>query len=177
MKRNSLSKIFYELTSVVVCVSVGVTILTFIFRGETISKTFISFVILLTGAFEIVNFLSLKDSAKIRNIPNMVTDLVAIALGLFLLFFDIQLETVVLIWAISYLVLYPVKIVTNTINFQYQPLYCSVKIVLAVILIVYMIILIVIGEVFIDASMGLVGYALLVESLVLLIEFMIHRYQ
>lgn len=177
MKRNLLSQIFFELTSVVVSVVVGMTILTFIYRGETISKTFISFVILLTGAIEIVYFLGLKDSAKIRNITNMVTDLVAMALGFILFVLDIQLKTVGLIWGISYLVLYAVKIVVNIINFQYQPLFCSVKIVLAVILIVYMIILIVLGESFIDASMGFIGYALLIEALMLLVEFLIRRYQ
>ncbi|NLB48679.1 MAG: hypothetical protein GX813_02400 [Erysipelotrichia bacterium] len=177
MKRTLFRQIFFELASVVGSVAIGVTILTFIDRGVVIDKTFIAFVILLIGVIEIVNFLGVKDSVRMRNIPNMITDLIAVVLSLFLFFLNMQLKTVLLIWAITYLTLYTARTVINVINFKYKPLFCGVKIVLAVILMVYMIILLVLGESFIITSMSFIGYALLIEAVMLLVEFLIHHYQ
>ncbi|HHT67195.1 MAG TPA: hypothetical protein GX010_03100 [Erysipelotrichaceae bacterium] len=177
MKRNNIAQIIFEIISVLGNIIIGTTILTFIFRDETINKTFISFIILSIGAIEIVGFLALKDSAKIKNILNLVSNLALMALGIILFILNIKLDELCLIWGIVYLVLYSIKVTNYALRIPYQPLLCSIKIILSIILIIYSIILIVKRSLVIEASLTYIGVSLLIEAFILFIEFLIHRYQ
>lgn len=177
MKKSNIAQIIFEIISVIGNVVVGVTILTFIFNGESIDKTFISFVSLSIGAAEIVVFLGLKDSAKLRNIPNLITNLSLMIFGIILFGTNVDLDKTCLIWAIVCLALYTIKIANFAVNFISQPLYNIIKILLSIITIVFSIVMIAERALAMAYCLTYIGVSLLIEAFILLIEFIIHRYQ
>ena len=96
-KQNRLH-IALELVTIFSFIVIGVTILTFMYYDVEMSKSYLGSLVLAIGVTELVSFLSLRDLAKLRNIPNAVTALLQMILGVILMVIDLELPTVCVVW-------------------------------------------------------------------------------
>ena len=68
-------EIALELVTIFSFIVIGVTILTFMYYDVEMSRSYLGSLVLAIGVTELVSFLSLRDLAKLRNIPNAVAAL------------------------------------------------------------------------------------------------------
>ena len=177
MRKTETLHIILEIVTILSNIVIGVTILTFMFQGVVPDKSYIGSIILAIGATEMVDFLALRDLTKRRNIPNAIVAGVSMVFGFVLLFLRIDLKMTCILWGAFSIAFQIAKISNAGFNLLKEPFHNGVIIILCIIELILSIFLIVKTEHSLNTHLIFVGISLLVESLMLIIEFVIHRYQ
>ena len=177
MRKAGLLHILLEVITILSNIVIGVTILTFLYQGVEINKSYIGSIIMAIGVTELVEFLSMKDLVKLRNIPNAVVAVASIVLGLLFMFLNIDLPTTCVVWGICSIAFQVVKIADAGLNLIRQPFLNIFIIILCIIETIFSIFLIIKTTNSVANHLTYVGISLLVEAFLLVIEFIIHRYQ
>ena len=177
-KQNRLH-IALELVTIFSFIVIGVTMLTFMYYDVELSKSYIGSLVLAIGVTELVSFLSMKDLVKLRNIPDGVTAVLQMALGIVLMVIDVDLPTTCIIWCICNIVFLVAKVIDAGFNLIHQPFLNIIVIILCIIETIFAIFLLA-NSTDIQAlnhHIVFIGVALLIKAVILVIEFLIHRYQ
>ena len=177
-KQNRLH-IALELVTIFSFIVIGVTILTFMYYDVEMSKSYLGSLVLAIGVTELVSFLSLRDLVKLRNIPDAVIALLQMILGVILMVIDVELPTVCVVWGICNIIFLVTKVVDAGLNLIHQPFLNIILVILCIIETIFSIFLIA-NSADIQAlnhHIVFVGVSLLIRSFILVIEFVIHRYQ
>lgn len=177
-KQNRLH-IALELVTIFSFIVIGVTILTFMYYDVEMSKSYLGSLVLAIGVTELVSFLSMRDLVKLRNIPNAVTALLQMVLGVILMVIDTDLPTACIVWGICNIVFLVTKVIDAGFNLIHQPLLNIIVIILCIIETIFSVFLIA-NSTNIQAlnhHIVFIGVALLIRAVLLVIEFVIHRYQ
>lgn len=177
-KQNRLH-IALELVTIFSFIVIGVTILTFMYYDVEMSKSYLGSLILAIGVTELVSFLSMRDLAKLRNIPNAITAVLQMVLGVILMVIDIDLPIACVVWGICNIVFLVTKVIDAGFNLIHQPLLNIIIIILCIIETFFSVFLIA-NSADIQAlnhHIVFIGIALLIRAVLLVIEFVIHRYQ
>ena len=177
MRKTETLHIILEIVTILSNIVIGVTILTFMIQGVEADKSYIGSIILAIGATEMVDFLALKDLAKRRNIANAVVAGVSMIFGFVMLFLRIDLNMTCILWGAFSIAFQVAKIANAGFNLLKEPFHNSVIIILCIIELILSVFLIVKTTYSLNGHLIFVGISLLVESLMLIIEFVIHRYQ
>ncbi len=177
-KQNRLH-IALELVTIFSFIVIGVTMLTFMSYELEISKSYIGSLVLAIGVTELVDFLSMRDLVKLRNIPNCVTSVLTMILGVLLLLLDIDLPTTCIVWCICNLVFLVAKVVDAGLNILHQPFLNIIVIILCIIEAIFTIFLLAnsANVKVLTNFINYIGIALCIKAVILIIEFVIHRYQ
>ncbi len=178
MKRINTLHYVLELIVIVGFLILGVTILTFISQNQPFDRIVIGSIILAIGVLGVADFFTWKYAMKRRSIQSVVAAVLYIALGAVIMIIN-RLDTKIwcLMWGIGSIAFSVARIATGAVNMPYQPLINAVRIILAIIQIVFGVLLIVKTGDAVPPTMLFLGIALCTTSLILLIEFTIHRYQ
>ena len=177
-KQNRLH-IALELVTIFSFIVIGVTMLTFMYYDVELSKSYIGSLVLAIGVTELVSFLSMKDLVKLRNIPNGITAILQMALGIVLMVIDADLPTACIIWCTCNIVFLVAKVIDAGFNLIHQPFLNIIVIILCIIETIFAIFLLA-NSTDIQAlnhHIVFIGVALLIKAVILVIEFLIHRYQ
>ena len=181
MRKSGTLHIILEIVTILSNIIIGVSVLTFIAyqhqESLDLNKSFIGSIVLAIGVTEMVEFLSLKTLAKLRNIPNAVVALLSMIAGVIIMAVDMELEIACVVWAICSMVFQVAKIANAGINVLKQPFLNIVIIILCVTEFIFCIFLLVNKVGALDHHFIFIGISLLIEAFILLVEFMIHRYQ
>ena len=181
MRKSGTLHIILEIVTILSNIIIGVSVLTFIAyqhqESLDLNKSFIGSVVLAIGVTEMVEFLSLKTLAKLRNIPNAVVALLSMITGVLIMAIEMELETACIVWAICAMVFQVVKIVNAGFNVLKQPFLNIVIIILCVTEIIFCIFLLAKTVEALNHHFIFIGVSLLVEAFILIVEFIIHRYQ
>ena len=177
-KQNRLH-IALELVTIFSFIVIGVTILTFMYYDVELSKSYLGSLVLAIGVTELVSFMSMKDLIKLRNIPNGVTAVLQMILGVILMVIDVALPIACIIWAICNIVFLVAKVIDAGFNLIHQPFLNIIVIILCIIETIFAIFLLA-NSTDIQAlnhHIVFVGISLLIRAFIHVIEFVIHRYQ
>ena len=177
MRKTGRLHIILELVTILSYIIIGVTVLTFLSQSVEANKSYVGSIVLAIGVTELVDFISLKYLIKLKNIPNAIAAILGIALGIVILALKKDLEVVCIVWGICSIVLQVIKIVNAGLNLLRQPFLNSFVIILCIVEVIYAIFLIVKKEQTLYWHLMFVGIAMLVNAFLLIVEFMIHRYQ
>ena len=181
MRKSGTLHIILEIVTILSNIIIGVSVLTFIAyqhqESLDLNKSFIGSVVLAIGVTEMVEFLSLKTLAKLRNIPNAVVAALSMIAGIVIMAVEMELATACIVWAICAIVFQVIKIANAGINVLKQPFLNIVIIILCVTEIIFCIFLLAKTVEALDHHFIFIGISLLVEAFILIVEFMIHRYQ
>ena len=177
-KQNRLH-IALELVTIFSFIVIGITILTFMYYDVEMSKSYLGSLVLAIGVTELVSFLSMKDLVKLRNIPNGITAVLQMILGVILMVINVELPTACIIWGICNIVFLVAKVVDAGFNLIHQPFLNIILVILCIIETIFSIFLIANSEDIqaLNHHIVFVGVSLLIRSFILVIEFVIHRYQ
>ena len=177
-KQNRLH-IALELVTIFSFIVIGVTMLTFMSYELEISKSYVGSLVLAIGVTELVDFLSMRDLVKLRNIPNCVTSVLTMILGVILLLLDIDLPATCIVWCICNLVFLVAKVVDAGLNILHQPFLNIIVIILCIIEAIFTIFLLAnsANVKVLTNFINYIGIALCIKAVILIIEFVIHRYQ
>ena len=177
MKRNNILNYSLELIVILGFLVIGVTVLTYIFQNVPMDRVFIGFIIFSIGVIEFADFFTRKYATRIKSIQSLVAAIVTIGLGITFMAFDFKIELVCILYGSFGIGFAIAKIVTAALNLTRQPLLNGIKIILSIIGIVFSILLIIRTTYSLHTHMVFLGIACSIEAFVLLIEFMVHRYQ
>jgi len=177
MKRVNVFNIILNLIVILGSIVIGVTVLTYIYQHEYYNKILIGLIIMAIGLMGLTEFFTLRFALRMRSIQNAVISALSVGLGLIFILVKLEMKQICLIWAISNFVIASVHITTSVINILRKPLINGARIILNVLLIVFSIILIVRTIDYLNNFLIFIGISLLVEAAILLIEFIIGRYQ
>ena len=178
MRKSGTLHIILEIVTILSNIIIGVTILTFLsYPDIELNKSFIGSIVLAIGATEMVEFLSLKMLGKLRNIPNAIVAGLSMVLGVLIMAIDMELATTCVIWGICSIDFQVVKIANAGYNILKQPFLNIVIIILCVTEAIFSVFLITKNVEALDHHFIFIGISLLVEAFILIIEFIIHRYQ
>ena len=177
-KQNRLH-IALELVTIFSFIVIGVTMLTFMSYELEISKSYVGSLVLAIGVTELVDFLSMRDLVKLRNIPSCVTSVLTMILGVLLLLLDIDLPTTCIVWCICNLVFLVAKVADAGLNILHQPFLNIIVIILCIIEAIFTIFLLAnsANVKVLTNFINYIGIALCIKAVILIIEFVIHRYQ
>lgn len=176
-KRYTLH-IILELIVMVGFLILGITILTFIFQSQPFDRIVIGSLILAIGVLGVADFFTWKYATKRRSIQSLVASILYIVLGAVIMIArNLNPKIWCLIWGIGAIAFSVAKIATGAVNISYQPLINGVRIILAIIQIVFGVLLIVKTVDAVQPCMLFLGISLCVIAFALFIEFVIHRYQ
>ena len=179
MKKLNTLHIVLEIVTIFSFIFIGVTILTFLNYPEVNvhDKSFIGSIIFAIGTTELVQFLSLNYLGKRRNIPVAVSAVASMILGIVIMAASIELNVVCLIWAIAAIVFQIIKTVNAGFNIMRQPLLNGIIIILAILEVIYCVFLIVNRSTSLIPFFTLLSIEILIKAFILIVEFVIHRYQ
>lgn len=177
MKKTNTLHIVLELITILSNIVIGVTILTFLTQGVQADKSYIGSIVLAIGATEMVEFLSLKDLAKRRHVLNAIIAILSMAFGVLLLSLPLELPIVCIVLGIVNICFLVVRVVDAAINLLRQPFLQSFIIIICILETMFSIFLIVKTVDALNNFLTYLGIALLVEAFLLVVEFVIHRYQ
>lgn len=177
MKRVNVLNIILELTVILGYIIIGMTCLTYIFQHANPDRFFIGSIIGAIGILQFAGYFTQKFAVRLKSIQSAVAALVMVALGIVFIVVNIEQPlTCILVGAFT-IGISVVGISASVINMTHQPLMNSARIIIHIIAIVFSIFLLVKQEPYFYTFISFVGIALLVAAVVLLIEFIIHRYQ
>ena len=177
MRKTETLHIILEIITILSNIVIGVTILTFMIQKVEADKSYIGSIIMAIGATEMVDFLALRDLAKLRNIPNAIVAGVSMIFGFVLLFLKIDLNLTCILWGAFSIAFQVAKIFNAGFNLLKQPFLNSVITILCIIEMILSVFLIVKTTHSLNTHLIFVGISLLIESFLLIVEFVIHRYQ
>ena len=179
LRKTGRLHIALELVTIFSFIVIGVTMLTFMYYDVELSKSYIGSLVLAIGVTELVSFLSMRDLVKLRNIPSAVTAVLQMILGLILMIINMDLPTACIVWCICNIVFLVAKVIDAGFNLIHQPFLNIIVIILCIIETIFSIFLLA-NSTDIQAlnhHIVYIGVSLLVKAFILIIEFMIHRYQ
>ena len=177
MKKVNVFNIVLSLIVILGNIVLGVTILTYLIQHVSYNKILIGLIILATALMGLTEFFTLKFAVRIKSIQNAVASVLAIALGIVILLVKLEMRQVCIIWGIGNIVLAIIHIVTGVLNILRKPLINGVRIILNVLLIVFSIFVAIKTIDYLNSYLTYIGIALLIEAAILLVEFIISRYQ
>lgn len=177
MKRTNSLYIALEIVTILSNIVIGVTILTFLMQGVNADKSYIGSIILAIGATEMVEFLSMKELTKRRNVLQAVVAGLTMVFGIVVLSLRVELNVLCLIIGIVSICFQVVKVINAAINLLRQPFLRSFVIILCILETVFAIFLIVRNTAVLNNYLLYLGVSLLVVAFLLIVEFVIHRYQ
>ena len=177
MKRINLLHIILEMLVILGFLVIGISILTYIFQGVPLDRVFLGAMILSIGIISLTDFFTWRYTTKMKGIQSLVAALLTIALGAVLLIFHLESKLVCIMIGSLFIFSAITTIVTAVLNMPTQPLLNGIKVIISIVQIVFSILLIVRTLDYLGAYMTFISISLLVLAFVLLIEFMIHRYQ
>lgn len=177
MKRRSLLHMILELIVVLGYLVLGVTVLTFTFQNVPYDRIFIGVLIAATGMLSLTDFFTWKFATRMRSLQTLIASVATIIFGFIVILINIDAKTMCILWGAFSIGYSLARTATATVNLVYQPLINSVRIILAVIEIIFSIILMIRTSNYLNSFIIFMGVALVVEAGVLFVEFMIHRYQ
>ena len=177
MKRVNVLNVILELVVILGYIVIGMTCLTYIFQRATVDRFFIGSIVGAIGILKFAGFFAQKYVVRLKSIQSAIGALIMIALGIVFIAVNIDEPVTCILLGAFNIGLNIISISTCSLNMTRQPLLNSARIIIDIISIVFSIFLIVKKEPYFYTYMSFVGIALLVEAVVLLIEFIIHRYQ
>ena len=177
MKRSSFLNILLELIVLFGHLILGVTIVTFLLHHEAISRVFIGLVVTATGMIEITEFFTYKITTKMKSMQNLIAAICMVILGVVFVIVRMDTKILCIILGIACTAFAITRIITAVLNMMRQPLINAVRVILNITMIVLNIFLIVKTIDFLASFTTFIGIAMCIEALILLIEFLIHRYQ
>ena len=177
MKRNNILRYSLELIVILGYLVMGITVFTYLVQSVPMDNVFIGFVILATGVIAFTEYFTWKYAVRIKTIQSAVAALATVALGIVFIVINMEPALFCIIFGIYGIAYAVTQIITSAMLLTRQPLLNGIKIIISITEIVFGIFLIIRTTNFLHAHMTLICVSLLVEAFVLLIEFMVHRYQ
>ena len=177
MRRRNFLRCLLEIIVVLGYLVLGMTVFTFVFQKIPFDKVFIGSLILAIGVLELTDYVTWKYATKIRSMQSLVSAIVSIALGFVFMFVKMEPKTLCYFLGWFSIGFSLVRISTASINLAFQPLINTVRIVLSITRIVFSILLLARTLNAIYSFILFLGIAVVIEAIVLFVEFMIHRYQ
>lgn len=177
MKRNNVLRYILELIVILGNLVIGVAILTYIFQGVPMDRVFLGSLLLTIGVIGFTEFFTWRYVTRVRSIQSLVASIAKVGLGASFIIFNFDNNLICILIGACSIAFALIRIVTATLNITRQPLLNGVRTVISITEIVFAIILIIRTQDYLRAYMTFVGIALAIEAFVLLIEFMVHRYQ
>ena len=177
MKRRSVLHIILELIVILGYLVLGMTILTFAFQKVPFDRIFIGVLISAIGVLEFTDFVTWKYATKMRSMQFAIGAVFSIVLGLVFVIIKMNSNILCYLWGGFSIAFALVRIATGTVNLAYQPLINSVRIILAIVQIVFSVLLIVQKLNALNSYIVFLGISFVIEAVALFVEFMIHRYQ
>ena len=177
MKRANVLNITLELIVILGYIVIGMTCLTYIFQHANPDRFFIGSIVGALGILQFASYFTQKFAVRLKSIQSAVVALVMVALGIVFIVANIEQPLIYILVGAFTIGFSIVGISTSVINMTHQPLLNSASIIIYIIAIVFSIFLLVRLESYFYTFISFIGIALLVAAIVLLIEFIIHRYQ
>ena len=138
---------------------------------------FIGFIVLASSVIAFTEYFTWKFAVRIKTIQIAIAALAMIALGIVFIVVEMDPALFCIIFGICSIAFAVTQIITSAILLSRQPLLNGIKIILAITAIVFSIFLIIRTVNILYSYMTFICISLLVDAIVLLIEFMVHRYQ
>ena len=177
MRKVNVLQILLESVVILGCLVVGVTVLTYLIQRVGVDRIYLGIITLAVGTIGLTNFFTLKFVNKLKSIQSLVMSLAFVALGIIFIVSQVDIKTICLVGGIVAAAYLVCMIITAILNITSQPLLHGIEILIALVGIVFSIILVFKTIDFLYKYLIFVGVALSLEALILLIEFIIHRYQ
>ena len=177
MKRNNILHYTLELIVILGYLVLGVTVLTYLIQNVPMDHVFIGFIVLADGVISFTDFVTWKYTTRIKSVQSAVAAVASIALGAVFIFIKMDISLLCILFGAFSIAFSIVRIATAVLNLTRQPLLNGIKIIISITEIVFSVLLIIRTVDSLYAHMTFLGIALLVEAFILLVEFMVHRYQ
>ncbi len=177
MKRNNILRYSLELIVILGYLVMGITVFTYLIQSVPMDNVFIGFVILATGVIAFTEYFTWKYAVRIKTIQSAAAALATVALGIVFIVINMEPALFCIIFGVYSIAYAITQIITAAMLLTRQPLLNGIKIIISITEIVFGIFLIIRTTNFLYAHMTFMCVSLLVEAFVLLIEFMVHRYQ
>ena len=177
MKRNNILHYTLELIVILGFLVLGITVMTYIFQGVPMDHVFIGSIVFADGVISFTDYFTWKLSTRIKSVQTAVAAIAMVALGAIFIFIDMDPTLFCVLFGAFSIAFSIVRIITAALNLTRQPLLNGIKIIISITEIVFSILLIIRTMNSLHAHMVFLGIALLVEAFILLVEFMVHRYQ
>lgn len=177
MKRNNILHYSLELIVMLGYLVMGVTVFTYIVQSVPLDHVFIGFVVLTTGVIAFTEYFTWKYAVRIKTIQSAIAALATLALGIVFIVVEMDPALFCIIFGIYAIAFAVTQIITAAILLTRQPLLNGIRIIISITQIAFAIFLIIRTVNFLYAYMTFMCVVLLVEAVILLIEFMVHRYQ
>ena len=177
MKRNNILHYTLELIVILGYLVLGVTVLTYLIQNVPMDHVFIGFIVLADGVISFTDFVTWKYTTRIKSIQSAVAALASIVLGAVFIFVEMDISLLCILFGAFSIAFSIVRIATAVLNLTRQPLLNGIKIIISITEIIFSVFLIIRTVDSLYAHMTFLGIALSVEAFILLVEFMVHRYQ
>lgn len=177
MKRNNILHYTLELIVILGFLVLGVTVLTYLIHNVPMDNVFIGFIVLADGVISFTDFVTWKYTTRMKSIQSAVSSLASIALGAVFIFVKMDFALLCILFGAFSIAFSIARIATAVLNLTRQPLLNTIKIIISITEIVFSVFLIIRTVDSLHAHMVFLGIALSVEAFILLVEFMVHRYQ
>lgn len=177
MKRNNILRYTLELIVILGYLVMGISVFTYIIQSVPMDHVFIGFIVLASSVIAFTEYFTWKFAVRIKTIQIAIAALAMIALGIVFIVVEMDPALFCIIFGICSIAFAVTQIITSAILLSRQPLLNGIKIILAITAIVFSIFLIIRTVNILYSYMTFICISLLVDAIVLLIEFMVHRYQ
>ena len=177
MKRNNILRYVLELIVILGYLVMGISVLTYIIQSVPMDHVFIGFIVLASSVIAFTEYFTWKFVVRVKTIQIAIAALAMIALGIVFIVVEMDPALFCVIFGICSIAFAVTQIITSAILLSRQPLLNGIKIILAITAIVFSIFLIIRTVNILYSYMTFICISLLVDAIVLLIEFMVHRYQ
>ena len=177
MKRNNILRYVLELIVILGYLVMGISVFTYIIQSVPMDHVFIGFIVLASSVIAFTEYFTWKFAVRVKTIQIAIAALAMIALGIVFIVVEMDPALFCIIFGICSIAFAVTQIITSAILLSRQPLLNGIKIILAITAIVFSIFLIIRTVNILYSYMTFICISLLVEAIVLLIEFMVHRYQ
>ena len=177
MKRNNILHYTLELIVILGYLVLGVTVLTYLIHNVPMDNVFIGFIVLADGVISLTDFVTWKFATRIKSIQSLIAAIASIALGAIFIFIKMDIKLLCVLFGAFSIGFSIIRIVTAVLNLTRQPLLNGIKIIISITEIVFSVFLIIRTVDSLYSHMTFLGIALSIEAFILLVEFMVHRYQ
>ena len=177
MKRNNILRYVLELIVILGYLVMGISVFTYIIQSVPMDHVFIGFIVLASSVIAFTEYFTWKFVVRVKTIQIAIAALAMIALGIVFIVVEMDPAVFCIVFGICSIAFGVTQIITSAILLSRQPLLNGIKIILAMTAIVFSIFLIIRTVNILYSYMTFICISLLVEAIVLLIEFMVHRYQ
>lgn len=177
MKRVNTLQIVLELIVVIGCFVIGGAILLCQILDFSITKTLVGLITIAIGSIGIIEYLTYKVEVKLKSFQSLVANIVLMVVGLLFIIFAMENKVFCTVWGITYICFSLAKGFTAAIHILKQPLLNIFRIVASIVFIVFSAILMAKNIEYVHSYLIVTTVILLSEAVILLIEFIIHRFQ